>query len=367
MAKYEAYITAKWQEQGLSQVLVVRDRGATVEYAGFVVDTWCLGVKDAMAGEMGQSELADLIGGLFPDGFESIEPNCARKLVEGAVAYAERLGFAPHRDYRKARRVLSGLDADRCLQQFEYGKDGRPFYVQGAESDEAADRVLSRLDTVLGEDGYTYVVRDDEDDPAENEGDDADIFTSRDYLMEFLHGEPSSVPRFFALSGVITAAILTPASPRVPQMTDVLNLIWPDKKWSSRTALQEFLGHLQTYWNFIAGHIEDACDDEADRNDQWMVDAWDDDCPDGIREDAFNVGACVEWCGGFMRALDAWSQAWSPILNRPDLEEPLALIRAYAEFMAAGNQERIASALERGRTLDASVLAVARAARPELR
>lgn len=37
-----------------------------------------------------------------------ITPAAARKLVEGAVAYAQSLGFAPVPDFKKASRVLGG-------------------------------------------------------------------------------------------------------------------------------------------------------------------------------------------------------------------------------------------------------------------
>ena len=43
--------------------------------------------------------------------FRAIHPTCARKLVEGAEAYARDLGFTPHPDYQRARQIFGDLDA----------------------------------------------------------------------------------------------------------------------------------------------------------------------------------------------------------------------------------------------------------------
>ena len=100
----------------------------------FLVDCFCLGVRDTVLLEdLTESELRKIIEERFPDDeVERMHPAWAKKLIEGAVAYAENLGLSPHRDYRKARRALSGIDTSVCTETFVYGKNGRPHFVQGS-------------------------------------------------------------------------------------------------------------------------------------------------------------------------------------------------------------------------------------------
>lgn len=353
----------------MAQIAVVRHREGSVEYAAFIVDTWCLGVKEATAvTDLPADELSEVLAAWLPERRrESIDPHCARKLIEGAVAYAEELGFAPHHDYRKARRVLSGLDAELCPTEFSYGRNGKPFYVQGIESDEAATRVIARLKALLGEDGFDHELAPEfgvggEDDDDDDNGDD--VREVRQELIDFLEAEPASVPRFYALSGMLTAALLSPQP--VPPLT-VLDLLWgpTGKMWASKDDVEVFTDNLMMYWNHLAGVVMDACDVD-DPEESPIVDVWDEDCPEGFDNDKFVVGAMIEWSGGFLRALEAWPDRWGKALQQPELAEPLSLIRAYAESLGPGNKDRIATAIEAGESLDQAVLAIAHAARPEL-
>src|SRR5205823_995245 len=84
---------------------------------------------------------------------------CARKLVEDAVAYAAKLSFAPHPDYKAACRVLGGLDAGGCETVFTFGQDGKPFYIQGPHDSPAfAQRVMNSLASRCGEGNYHYIL-----------------------------------------------------------------------------------------------------------------------------------------------------------------------------------------------------------------
>jgi hypothetical protein len=56
---------------------------------------------------------------------------CFRKLVEGGVAYAHELGFSPHGDYAVASQIFGDVESTACPARFEYGHEGKPFYVSG--------------------------------------------------------------------------------------------------------------------------------------------------------------------------------------------------------------------------------------------
>lgn len=145
---------------GLVGVMVARGprrAGGDVSVCGYLVDTYCLGVKDALSPRrVSERRLPDLVDRFF-DGFD--EPpvaapiELARHLVWGAVEYARGLGFEPHPDLRKAAGHLEPL-TDPCAIRF--GRDGKPFYIQGPYDD--AERIMRTLDRTVGRDNYHFFV-----------------------------------------------------------------------------------------------------------------------------------------------------------------------------------------------------------------
>ena len=89
----------------------------------------------------------------------SVEPWCARKLIEQATEYARGLGLVPHPDYKKAARVFGGLRAEQCGQHFTFGREGKPFYCRGPrETEEQARRIVWQLEKRCGPGNYNYLV-----------------------------------------------------------------------------------------------------------------------------------------------------------------------------------------------------------------
>ena len=101
MTRSEAFIEKSWRTTGLAQLLVarLRDDGRT-DIAFFLVDLWCLGIKDAfLHDDATEAEFRALITERIPEADrERLHPACAKKLLDGAIAYAERLGFHPYAD-----------------------------------------------------------------------------------------------------------------------------------------------------------------------------------------------------------------------------------------------------------------------------
>jgi len=158
----EAYYEDKIFRIGIGYVVISRFKsGGRVEVGCFLVDVYCLGVKDAFFRVFDESEYhSDCLMRFFPEGIPL--PNSAasgRKLVEQAVIYAAGLGFAPHPDFKKGARVFGGVDVSECDDVFVFGSEGKPLYVQGPYDGESmAHRILSRLRAKCGEDGFHYVV-----------------------------------------------------------------------------------------------------------------------------------------------------------------------------------------------------------------
>lgn len=142
-------------------LLMVRERGQRpLEIGGFLVDTGCLGIRDAFYNSYFASELDDLIEQAFPGGHREESAAWGRKLVEDAFAYGKSLGFKPARDYKKAARVFGGVRAADCEEVFHFGKDGKPFYVQSSQhSDAEARRIIEHLTRRLGADGFHFIAK----------------------------------------------------------------------------------------------------------------------------------------------------------------------------------------------------------------
>jgi hypothetical protein len=154
--------TTLWDE-GLGSVLLSRALPTgSVAFAVFLVDRYCLGVKDAWADIGSRSRYDSEIVRKTRATFEvrEMSPAAVRKLVEGAVEYARGLGLHPHPDYQKARLIFGDIDAGESTETFEYGKDGKPFFVGGPhDTPERCRQIVNTLtQTCGGPDGFHYLI-----------------------------------------------------------------------------------------------------------------------------------------------------------------------------------------------------------------
>jgi hypothetical protein len=147
-------------KNGISYLLIARQepQGALV-FAVFLVDVFCLGVKNAFWRAGTAEDFEELLEQTQrAQSMRPIGAECLAKVVKGAVEYAESLGFEPHPDYRHASLLLDGIDPSACPNQFTYGKDGRPFYIQGPhESHAQVVAIMARIKDAGGH----YFVRAD--------------------------------------------------------------------------------------------------------------------------------------------------------------------------------------------------------------
>lgn len=144
--------------RGLVCVLVALEsaQSSKAQVAGFLLDVWCLGVKNALPPEpMTTARLARHRGEYFSsyEAHVQVPAELARALVFGAADYARSLGFEPEADFDEAAAVL-GEPAVPCPIRF--GRDGKPFYVNGPYDD--PESVLATLRRTLGEGGFDYAI-----------------------------------------------------------------------------------------------------------------------------------------------------------------------------------------------------------------
>ncbi len=150
-----------WQT-GMGNVLISRQlNNGSVAFAVFLLDVYCRGVKNAMMGVAPRPIYERNVHGRMSKQAPVvlIEPECARKLIEGAVQYAADLGLPPHPDYGVARHIFGNIDAGLCAEEFRFGKNGKPLFMAGPFDDPTVcPLVLNSLEEHCGPGGYHYLL-----------------------------------------------------------------------------------------------------------------------------------------------------------------------------------------------------------------
>ncbi len=148
-----AVAAASLWKDGIGYLAITRrESEGQLVFAVFLVDMYCLGVKNAFWQAGTQQDYDELIRRMEEtQRMRSIGPACLVKVVQGAVDYAKSFGFPPHPDYRHASRLLAGVDPATCPEQFTFGRNGKPFYIQGPhESSAQAAAIMQRIQAAGG-------------------------------------------------------------------------------------------------------------------------------------------------------------------------------------------------------------------------
>ncbi|MFZ4537386.1 hypothetical protein [Propionivibrio sp.] len=128
----------------------------------FLLDTYCLGVKNVVQSVMSAEQFAVLKMQLersHNSGFIPMPPPKARKLLEELVAWSRNLGFEPAADYGDAVRILNDTPLDDSSLAFEFGAQGKPFYIAGPRDSLAkSKRIIDQLAKKCGEGGFEYMI-----------------------------------------------------------------------------------------------------------------------------------------------------------------------------------------------------------------
>lgn len=157
----ECLINFDWKESGRAQILVARRSGeGELLVGGFLVDTWCRGLQDTalLTGLSPEDYETRVKPNLFvePAEFVRFDPSRARGLVEGAIAYAEPLGFRPNKRWPESRRVFAGVKAGDV--ELVFGREGRVcLRIKAGENSRGA---RARLDRTVGPEGYTVLLEE---------------------------------------------------------------------------------------------------------------------------------------------------------------------------------------------------------------
>ena len=170
----ECLVNADWESVGLCNVVVVRrHKTGNVTYALYLVDMYCLGVKDVSYYFNQYPEAYEDLKYAGPE-WITIDYVLAHNIIYGGIEYAEDYGFKPHKDFAIGRFILEEDDDRVELMELEFGLDGKPCYVQGPYDDPVkVKNITATLERMAGKDNFS-VVEEEEDEDFDIDDDDWD-------------------------------------------------------------------------------------------------------------------------------------------------------------------------------------------------
>ncbi|MFI9580400.1 hypothetical protein ACIHCQ_00770 [Streptomyces sp. NPDC052236] len=118
---------------GFTQVLIARqERASPVTLCGFLLDVYCLGVKDPVGPQvMGEGSLDAYVRDYcraFGHPLLRIGLEQAQSIVHGGVAYTHSLGFEPAPDFAQVSVHLGELCP--AALRIDFGRQRKPFYAR---------------------------------------------------------------------------------------------------------------------------------------------------------------------------------------------------------------------------------------------
>ena len=144
--------------RGLGLVVIARAaRYNQITVCSYLLDIWCLGVKDAMpprtVDRIKFKEVAEALFHPFPGKPHPVPLEVAQGMIFSACEYAESLGFQPHKDFEKSRSHIGQWDG---IIRIECGRNGKPCYVDGPHDDPI--KIMKTLRENSGEGNFDFMI-----------------------------------------------------------------------------------------------------------------------------------------------------------------------------------------------------------------
>ena len=185
------WVQVGWDQSGMALATVARRLPVGgILYAKVAVDLYCMGVKNALTDVVESEERwrNQVLPRIYEPqgGSVEVDADLAHQLLYGAVDYAARWGFRPHRAFATAQRLLDPRSAHPDTGRVTFGYQGKPFYIQGPY--DKAKVVVEQLRRTAGEGNFDYLLMVGEGDTPLStglvgellEGDDAQEYWDED-------------------------------------------------------------------------------------------------------------------------------------------------------------------------------------------
>ena len=152
-------VCCKRGSDGMTSIIALRSvRVGNPIGVVFLVDSYCLGVKDAFISRaMDLDRIRETVRN-GEDDVIAVSPEYALKFVSSAIDYARSIGLEPSVNAELCLLMFSDVDASLCQDEFIFGKDGKPFYINGPnDTPESMALVMKKLEK-LGDGNFNFAV-----------------------------------------------------------------------------------------------------------------------------------------------------------------------------------------------------------------
>jgi hypothetical protein len=132
---------------GAGAALLIRGVSREEQHvACFMLDTFCVGVKDVFFRTLDRQEVEVMLASLQQaDAVESTDPRDLRKLLHDLVAWSESNGFPPHEDYARVEALFGDIEPTDHDYLPSFGYEGRVIYIPGPSESPAQIRRRTEL------------------------------------------------------------------------------------------------------------------------------------------------------------------------------------------------------------------------------
>lgn len=159
----KCYVNDDLEAMGEGHIIVSRKHtGGRVSIAVYLVDIWCVGVKDTFYRlRMEDYEFKEMID-TYRLGLRECSYDEAHNRIYGAIAFAEEAGIEPDKSFKITQYMLEEDDDNIPLIEYEYGKNGKHTLVTHSRLE--ASRYLPLLEKNLGKGNFDYILNADDED-----------------------------------------------------------------------------------------------------------------------------------------------------------------------------------------------------------
>ena len=147
----KCYVSREMTLYGEGHIVVSRlHKGGKVSAAFYLVDIYCVGVKDSFYKlRMENYEFESFIDRLRIEDIQECSYEEAHNWIYGAVAFAKEAGIQPDKSFNLTQYILEEDTDEIPLMEFEFGRNGKHFLV--ARNNLEASRYLPAMKTHLGD------------------------------------------------------------------------------------------------------------------------------------------------------------------------------------------------------------------------
>ncbi|MFQ5601933.1 MAG: tetratricopeptide repeat protein [bacterium] len=155
---YECFISDNWKTLRIPDIVVARKhKNGNITCGLFLVDLFCLGVVDTFFGfNMTEAEYQDFLDTYIQYSIlEECDYALVHNIVYGALDFACKYGFQPHREFATTQYLLEEASAEIDHIEIEFGDEGMPCVL--TESLEESKDIIKQLDKTAGRGNYKVV------------------------------------------------------------------------------------------------------------------------------------------------------------------------------------------------------------------